>query len=106
MGPRLPPAFLTLGAAVEALGRPPVLALTATATPQVLEDVVRLLSLEQPRTFNLGTYRANLQYRVEHTPSDIAKQQRLVQLVRATRGNRHPLRRDDRVLEAEGVTVA
>ncbi len=35
------PAFLALGAAVKALGSPPVLALTATATERVIGDVDR-----------------------------------------------------------------
>jgi superfamily II DNA helicase RecQ len=48
------PAFLALGGAIKALGSPPVLALTATATPQVLDDVARQLGLREPRTFKLG----------------------------------------------------
>src|SRR6476620_947832 len=42
------PAFLSLGAAIDGLGRPPVLALTATATEQVVDDIVRQLGLRQP----------------------------------------------------------
>src|SRR4051794_20940830 len=34
------PAFLSLGSAIKVVGRPPVLALTATATPRVLQDVI------------------------------------------------------------------
>ena len=37
------PAYLVLAEAARALGRPPILALTATATPEVLDDVVRQL---------------------------------------------------------------
>ncbi len=106
------PAFLALGAAVKALGRPPVLALTATATPQVLADLVQQLGLKAPRTFNLGTYRANLHYRVERTPNDIAKQQQLVKLVRETEGTGivyvatvKQCEAVARVLEAEGLPV-
>ena len=80
------PAFLSLGSAVQSLGRPPVLALTATATPRVLDDIARLLGLKSPQMFNLGMYRPNLHYRVNHTATDIAKQQRLVRLLRETEG--------------------
>ena len=80
------PAFLGLGAAIRALGSPPVLALTATATDRVLDDVIRQLGLENPAVINLGVYRPNLHYRVEQTATDIAKQQRLVRILRDTAG--------------------
>jgi ATP-dependent DNA helicase RecQ len=107
------PAFLSLGAGIKALGSPPVLALTATATPQVLEDVVKQLGLRDPLTFNLGVHRPNLHYQVHHTASDIAKQQRLVQLLRDSTGSgivyvatvKH-CEEVTRVLEAEGVAAA
>jgi ATP-dependent DNA helicase RecQ len=107
------PAFLSLGAGIKALGSPPVLALTATATPQVLEDVVRQLGLRDPLTLNLGVYRPNLHYQVHHTASETAKQQRLVSLVRDTPGTgiiyvatvKH-CQEAARVLEAEGVAAA
>ncbi|MCA1559152.1 MAG: ATP-dependent DNA helicase [Acidobacteria bacterium] len=107
------PAFLNLGAAVKALGSPPVLALTATATERVLEDVVRLLGLRNPAVLNLGVFRPNLHYRVHHTATDTAKEQRLVRLLRDTTGNglvyvatvKH-CESVSRTLEAEGLTVA
>jgi ATP-dependent DNA helicase RecQ len=106
------PAFLSLGSAVKSVGSPPVLALTATATQQVLDDVVRQLGLRQPRIFNLGVYRPNLRYHVSHTANDIAKQQRLVQLLRAATGTGivyvATIKQCDavaRVLEAEGLAV-
>src|SRR5579862_1635294 len=42
------PAYLGLGEAVEALGRPPVLALTATAPPKVKDDILAQLGLSGP----------------------------------------------------------
>ena len=80
------PAFLSLGTAVEAVGRPPVLALTATATTDVIQDVIRQLGLREPAIVNLGVYRSNLEYAVEHTASDLKKQQTLIDLVRKTKG--------------------
>lgn len=58
------PAFLQIAAAVKSLGQPPVLALTATATPRVLDDIVHSLALREPRVVRTGTYRENLRYRV------------------------------------------
>jgi ATP-dependent DNA helicase RecQ len=106
------PAFLGLGSAIKSLGSPPVLALTATATQQVLDDIVRQLGLRRPRVFNLGVYRPNLHYQVFHTASDIAKQQRLVHKLRATEGTGivyvatvKQCEAVARVLEAEGLAV-
>ena len=58
------PAFLRIADAVKALGKPPILALTATATPDIREDIVRSLGLREPRIVNTGVYRDNLHYRV------------------------------------------
>jgi ATP-dependent DNA helicase RecQ len=107
------PAFLSLGTAIAALGAPPILALTATATEPVLADIVRMLGMRQPAVINLGVYRENLHYRVHHTASDIAKQQRLIQLLRDS--DRPGLvyvatvkHADEvtRLLEIEGLSVA
>jgi ATP-dependent DNA helicase RecQ len=58
------PAFLEIANAVKALGQPPVLALTATATAPVLEDIIRSLGLRDPRVVRTGTLREKLRYRV------------------------------------------
>lgn len=58
------PAFLRIVDAVKALGKPPILALTATATPDIRDDIVRALGLREPRIVNTGVYRDNLHYRV------------------------------------------
>src|SRR5690606_36130817 len=42
------PAYRRLGARVRELGDPPVLALTATATPRVREAIVRSLGMDDP----------------------------------------------------------
>ena len=107
------PAFLGLGAAVKALGSPPVLALTATATERVIADVIHQLELEQPAVVNLGVYRENLHYAVQHTAKDTAKQQRLVRFLRESNGAgiiyvatvKH-CNDITRTLEAEGLEVA
>lgn len=60
------PAYLGIAAANEALGRLPIIALTATATPDVQDDVVRQLRLLAPNRFIRGFDRPNLNYKVEH----------------------------------------
>jgi ATP-dependent DNA helicase RecQ len=106
------PAFLGLGAAIKALERPPVLALTATATGDVIGDIVRQLGLVDPLQFNLGLYRENLHYAVHHTATDTAKERRLVATLRAAQGSGivyvATVRQCEtvaRVLEAEGLST-
>ena len=66
-------------------GRPsvPVLALTATATPRVREDIITQLELKEPRTFLASFNRPNLVYRIE--PKDKAFDH-LLELLRDHRG--------------------
>ena len=45
-------------------GRPPIAAFTATATPEVRDDIVALLGLEQPRVLVSGFDRPNIELRV------------------------------------------
>jgi ATP-dependent DNA helicase RecQ len=54
------PSYLTLPTAVAQLGRPTLLALTATATPWVRDDIVTRLGLRQPEVVVRGTDRPNL----------------------------------------------
>jgi ATP-dependent DNA helicase RecQ len=107
------PAFLSLGAAIKALGRPPVLALTATATEPVIKDIARQLGLRKPAVVNMGVFRENLQYAVERTPTDIKKQQAVIDVLRRTDGNGivyvATVKHCDevtRLLETEGLAVA
>ena len=44
--------------------------MTATATPQVIEDIVSALDLHEPTIINTGVYRANLHLEVLQAPSD------------------------------------
>lgn len=61
------PSYMRLREAAEAMRRPPIIALTATATPYVQEDIITQLGLVAPRRFVRGFDRPNLSYRV--TPS-------------------------------------
>src|SRR5262245_3633293 len=55
------PEYLALGDGIDDLGRPPVLALTATATPDVVEDILRLLRIPDAEVVHTGFYRPNLE---------------------------------------------
>ena len=75
------PAFLRLGAARMALGAPTVLALTATATGEVIDDIARQLDIPAAGCLIGGSYRANLHYRVEPLANDADKLRRLIEIV-------------------------
>src|ERR671915_1617702 len=59
------PEYLRLGAAIQALGRPTVLALTATAAPPVRDEIVQRLGLRDPAIVIRGFDRPNLRLGVE-----------------------------------------
>lgn len=67
------PAFLEIGAALQALGDPPLLALTATATDDMIEDVRAQLCRRGMNVINTGVYRPNLRYAVAHVTNDAEK---------------------------------
>jgi ATP-dependent DNA helicase RecQ len=56
------PSYLKLREVIEYLNRPTVLALTATATPEVREDIIKQLSLNNPEVIVTGFARPNLQF--------------------------------------------
>ena len=58
------PEYLRLGAAAEALGRPPILALTATAAPPVREEIAERLGLREPAVLVRGFDRPNIRLAV------------------------------------------
>ncbi len=58
------PSYMKLKNAVEYVGKPPVAALTATATPEVREDIVKQLNLDNPEVVVTGFARPNLQFGV------------------------------------------
>jgi ATP-dependent DNA helicase RecQ len=67
------PAYLNLGRVIAALGRPPVLALTATATPAVREDIVTQLGIPATKPIVRGFDRPNLVYEVARTATELDK---------------------------------
>jgi len=58
------PDYLFLPRVVRDLGNPPVLALTATATPRVRQDILRSLGMREPKVVVTSFNRPNLTYRM------------------------------------------
>jgi len=77
------PAYAGLGAALRALGDPTLLALTATATPDVIEDIARQLGRPRMRVLNVGVYRKNLYFEVQQVTNAAEKKQALLEVVRS-----------------------
>ncbi|HJU06444.1 MAG TPA: ATP-dependent DNA helicase RecQ [Nitrospiraceae bacterium] len=80
------PAYLALREAIRALGRPPVLALTATATPDVAADILKQLAIPKAEVVNLGINRKNLFFEVIRTVNETEKAERLTRILRDCTG--------------------
>jgi ATP-dependent DNA helicase RecQ len=61
------PDYLMLHSVVRRLGRPPILALTATATADVRADIARQLGMQDPLESVIGFARPNLRFEVRRT---------------------------------------
>ncbi|HEX6887409.1 MAG TPA: RecQ family ATP-dependent DNA helicase, partial [Candidatus Nanopelagicales bacterium] len=75
------PDYLLLGHAIEALGRPPVVALTATAAPPVRDDIVTLLGLRDPLVVVHGLDRPNIELDVRTFADDRSRRDAVAELV-------------------------
>ncbi len=80
------PSYLRLATVREPLGNPTLIALTATATPQVREDIIRQLRMGRPTTIVTGFDRRNLTYAVRACRTDADKDKALVEEIRARDG--------------------
>jgi ATP-dependent DNA helicase RecQ len=80
------PAYLRLGERLRGLGAPPVMALTATATVSVRDDIVRALGMRDPLVIASSPHRANLAFEA----IECGGSERLRGLVRLARRLRRP----------------
>ena len=80
------PEFLTLGEAIDDLGRPPVLALTATATADVIEDITARLRIPDAEVVHTGFDRPNLELAVVPVAGEDAKLRELLAWLDRTPG--------------------
>lgn len=81
------PAFLEIGAAVRALRKPVVLALTATANDEVADEIMQQLGIPRAGLIDTGAYRPNLHYAVEPMMREEDKLQRALALVAGLEGS-------------------
>jgi ATP-dependent DNA helicase RecQ len=80
------PAYLELRHAIEALGRPPVLALTATAPADRVDDILETLDIPDARVVQGGLERDNLFLEVERTVNEEEKKSALVRMLQGEAG--------------------
>lgn len=73
------PDYLRLGEAIERLGHPPVVALTATAAPPVREDIIERLGLREPLVVTRGFDRPNLELCVVRHVDEADKRRALLE---------------------------
>jgi ATP-dependent DNA helicase RecQ len=78
------PDYLFLPRAVKDLGNPPVLALTATATPRVRQDILRSLKMRSPEVVVTSFNRPNLTYRVIPAKEKKHKLSRILDVIRSS----------------------
>lgn len=79
------PDYMRIAELREAIGNPPCIALTATATKRVQDDIVLRLKLRDPIRVVTGFHRPNLAFEVRHCASRAAKLGELKRLIaRAT----------------------
>ena len=76
------PDYMRLGEVREAIGSPPCIALTATATPDVQADIKESLRMRDPAEFVAGFARDNLSFRVTQIRTDGEKLSALQSLIK------------------------
>src|ERR687889_202825 len=108
------PSYLRIAQVRERLGWPQTVALTATATPHVRQDIARQLRLETPETIITGFDRQNLKYHVVPTRTDAEKDTAIAELLRehdegvaiVYASTRRNVEKIARTLEQAGVAAA
>jgi ATP-dependent DNA helicase RecQ len=70
-----------------AVGKPPLLALTATAAKHVRQDIIRQLGIEDAKHFYAAVDRPNLWLGLEHCRTLVEKQGKIVALARRSSGS-------------------
>jgi ATP-dependent DNA helicase RecQ len=79
------PAYLGLRRAAEVLGRPPILGLTATATPAIAEDVLVQLGMKNSHVCRVSFHRPNLAFDVRKVAGEADKLRVLGKLIQRLR---------------------
>ena len=79
------PSYLGLRRAAQVLGRPPILALTATATPAVGEDVMVQMGMKDVKAIRVSFHRPNLAFDVRKVAGEADKLRVLGKLIQRLR---------------------
>jgi ATP-dependent DNA helicase RecQ len=79
------PSYLGLRRAAEVLGRPPILGLTATATPAIAEDVLVQLGMKNAEVCRVSFHRPNLAFDVRKVAGEGDKLRVLGKLIQRLR---------------------
>ena len=80
------PAYRKLAGLKDRFGRLPVLALTATATPQVMEDIAQQLAMDEPARYRGSFFRPNLHLHAQKKGEGVGLREAIADLVRARAG--------------------
>jgi ATP-dependent DNA helicase RecQ len=75
------PAYLGLRRAAQVLGRPPILGLTATATPAIAADVLVQLGMKDAKMCRVSFHRPNLAFDVRKVAGEADKLRQLGKLI-------------------------
>src|SRR5690606_873179 len=81
------PDYMMLGSIAKRLGRPPILAVTATAPPEVQDDIAAQLGMDEPFRVVGELIRPNLRLEVIPTVNDEVKQVELERILRESEGS-------------------
>ena len=81
------PDYARLGQMRKSLGAPPTIALTATATDEVRNDIIHQLEMAEPRVYVTGFDRPNLRYESRTIAKTKEKDAELVHLLRGETGS-------------------
>jgi ATP-dependent DNA helicase RecQ len=79
------PSYLGLRRAAQVLGRPPILGLTATATPAIADDVLVQLGMKDPKVCRVSFHRPNLAFDVRKVAGEADKLRQLGKLIQRLR---------------------
>ena len=79
------PAYLGLRRAANVLGRPPILGLTATATPAISDDVLVQLGMKDSNVCRVSFHRPNLAFDVRKVAGEADKLRQLGKLIQRLR---------------------
>jgi ATP-dependent DNA helicase RecQ len=79
------PSYLGLRRAAEVLGRPPILGLTATATPAIGDDVLVQLGMKDANVCRVSFHRPNLAFDVRKVAGEADKLRQLGKLIQRLR---------------------